>query len=145
LILSILWLKLMNTDFWQSPSHFNAVADPLLLQLSRQADGLAVSHVIPAITGLASAASSADHFKSINASLLKLFRSDSASVRLAAVKCQRSLTDKLGEDWLALLPEMLPFIAELCEDDDEKVEKETRSWIRVVEEILGESLDDMLQ
>jgi U3 small nucleolar RNA-associated protein 10 len=61
------------------------------------------------------------------------------------VKCERSLTDRHGEDWLALLPEMLPFIVELLEDDDEMVEKETRTWIRSVEDILGESLEGMLQ
>lgn len=72
-------------------------------------------------------------------------RSDSAAVRLTAVKCERSLTDRHGEDWLALLPEMLPFIVELLEDDDEMVEKETRTWIRSVEDILGESLEGMLQ
>ena len=72
-------------------------------------------------------------------------RSDSAAVRLAAVKCESSLTDRLGEDWLALLPEMLPFIVELLEDDDEMVERETRAWIHSVEDILGESLEGMLQ
>ncbi|KAG9995613.1 hypothetical protein KCU78_g17852, partial [Aureobasidium melanogenum] len=64
---------------------------------------------------------------------------------LAAVKCEQSLTEKLGEDWLALLPEMLPFISELQEDDDEDVERETTAWIRQMESSLGESLEGMLQ
>ena len=65
-------------------------------------------------------------------------------MRLAAVQCEMSLTEKLGEEWLALLPEMLPFISELQEDDDEKVEREVRRWIVKIEGILGESLDTML-
>jgi U3 small nucleolar RNA-associated protein 10 len=132
-------------DFWQSPAHFNSVAEPLLFQLEDQADGIAESHVIPAITMLALASTSADHFKAVNARLLKLMGADSTSIKLVAVKCQQSLTNELGEDWLVLLPEMLPFIAELLEDDHDRVEKETRSWIRMIEEILGESLDSMLQ
>jgi len=72
-------------------------------------------------------------------------RSDDATVRLAAVKCERSLTERLGEEWLALLPEMLPVIAEVLEDDDEGVERETRAWIKGVEEVLGESLEGMLR
>lgn len=100
---------------------------------------------MPALTAFASAASSIDHFKTLNSYLLKLMRSETATARLAAVKAERSLTDDLGEEWLALLPEMLPFITELLEDDDEKVERETRLWIRSVEEILGESLEGMLQ
>lgn len=72
-------------------------------------------------------------------------RSSDANLRLTAVLCERSLTGKLGEDWLAQLYEMLPIITELLEDDDEKVERETRAWIKSAEGILGESLDSMLQ
>ena len=69
---------------------------------------------------------------------------DNPFARVAAVKCQQSLTERLGEDWLALLPEMLPCISELMEDDDENVEGEVRKWVLVIEEVLGEKLDDML-
>ena len=72
-----------------------------------------------------------------------LFRS--AAVRLAVVLCEQALTDRLGEDWLAMLPEMLPYISELQDDDDEVVERETHRWIVKIEGILGESLDSMLQ
>lgn len=72
-------------------------------------------------------------------------RSDDPTIRLAAVRCELSLTEQLGEEWLALLPEMLPFISELQEDDDEAVEGETLQWIRKVEEVLGERLAPMLQ
>ena len=81
----------------------------------------------------------------MNSQILKLMRHNDASARLAAVKMEQALTIKLGEDWLGLLPEMLPFIAELLEDDDDIVEMETRRWIKKVEEILGESLDGMLR
>ena len=71
-------------------------------------------------------------------------RSNEAAVRLAAVQCEMGITEKLGEEWLGLLPEMLPFISELQEDDDEKVEREVGKWILQIEGILGESLDSML-
>lgn len=66
-------------------------------------------------------------------------------MRLAAVKCQNALTEKLGEDWLGLLPEMLPLVGELQDDDDEGVEREVGRWILRMEGILGESLDEMLK
>ena len=69
---------------------------------------------------------------------------DSPYARLAAVKCEQGLTERLGEEWLALLPEMLPYISELMEDEDERVEKEVRKWVLAIEEVLGEKLDDML-
>jgi U3 small nucleolar RNA-associated protein 10 len=55
------------------------------------------------------------------------------------------LTDRLGEEWLSMLHEMLPRISELQEDDDEVVERETHRWIVKIEGVLGESLDSMLQ
>ena len=101
--------------------------------------------VIPALVELAVAADSSTQHKEISAAILKYMRSNNAVIRLTAVQCQRALTDRLGAEWLALLPEMLPFISELQEDEDELVEKETIGWIQRIEEILGESLDPMLQ
>ncbi|KAK8090131.1 BP28CT domain-containing protein [Apiospora hydei] len=137
-----LWRKVLQTltksfehdqdDFWQAPSHFNE-ACPLQ------------TYLVPAVVELAAAADSQEHQKELNGSLLKHLRSETAAVRLAAVKAEQSLTQRLGEDWLAMLPEMLPYISELQEDDDEEVERETQRWIVGIEEILGESLDAMLQ
>lgn len=104
-----------------------------------------IPELIPAIAELAVATDSATHHKEMNAAILKHMRSDSAAVRLAAVQCERALTDRLGEEWLALLPEMLPFMSELQEDDDAAVERETLRWIERVESILGENLGPMLQ
>lgn len=134
-----------NVEFWQSPSHFTAISTPLLAQLNHAAVLPMSAEVIPTITELAVAADSADHHKEMNAAILKYMRHDDAAVRLAAVQCEQSLTDKLGEEWLALLPEMLPYISELQEDDDELVERETQRWIVKIEGVLGESLDAMLQ
>lgn len=69
---------------------------------------------------------------------------DSPHTRIAALKAEQALTDHLGEDWLALLPEMLPYISELMEDEDEGVEREVRKWVKQIEGVLGERLDDML-
>ena len=101
--------------------------------------------LIPAIAQLAVATDSATHHKEMNTSILQYMRSDKGALRLAAVQCENALTEKLGEEWLALLPEMLPFISEGLEDDDEAVEREVQRWILVIESILGESLGPMLQ
>lgn len=132
-------------EFWQSPAHFAPISESLLAQLSHASDTSMSSEVIPALTELAAVADSANHHKTLNRAILQYIRSDNASNRLAAVKCEYSLTERLGEEWLALLPEMLPFISELQEDDDEAVEHETQRWIGKIEEILGESLHPMLQ
>ncbi|KAH8205749.1 hypothetical protein TruAng_000025 [Truncatella angustata] len=151
-----LWKKILNTltkcfehdqdDFWQAPSHFSAVAPALTEQILHGSSGVDLSHdLVPALVELAAAADSQDHHKELNAALLRHLRSESAGVRLATVKAEQKLTERLGEDWLAMLPELLPYISELQEDDDEEVERETQRWIVGIEGILGENLDAMLQ
>lgn len=132
-------------DFWQSPQHFNTIAEPLASQLAKDSNLIVNNFVIPAITELASAANSGDHHKDLNSMIMKHMRSHETHARLAAVKCEQSLTERLGEEWLSLLPEMLPYISELQDDDSELVEREVQRWIKRIEEILGESLDAMLQ
>ncbi|KAA6406586.1 MAG: hypothetical protein FRX48_09641 [Lasallia pustulata] len=150
----LLWKRVLQTlhsafehdqdEFWQSPSHFAAISNPLLAQLAHASTLPANPSVIPTITAFAVAADSPDHHKAMNATILKHMRSDNPAVRLDAVQCEQSLTARLGEEWLALLPEMLPCISELLEDDDERVERETRRWVLGIEGVLGESLEGML-
>ncbi|OJD16592.1 hypothetical protein AJ78_03232 [Emergomyces pasteurianus Ep9510] len=145
-------------EFWQSPTHLAAISSPLVAQLSHSTNQstlkLITSETIPTIVELAAAADSPDNHKELNSAIMKFMRpgvsstgrngGDNPYTRLAAVKCELSLTERLGEEWLALLPEMLPYISELMEDDDENVEKEVRRWVLAIEEVLGEKLDDML-
>lgn len=132
-------------DFWQAPAHFDAVALPLLSQLEKAKFVPVGAHIVPAITDLATAAASPEHHKAMNTTIMQYMRHQDAAVRLAAVKCERAITERLNFDWLALLPEMLPFISELQEDDDEDVERETLRWVAQIEEVTGESLEGMLQ
>ncbi|KAJ9229994.1 U3 small nucleolar RNA-associated protein 10 [Paecilomyces variotii] len=146
-------------EFWQSPSHLTAISGPLISQLahatSASTAAIVISEAVPAITELAVAADSPDNHKELNASIMKFLRPSASGTskaaagenphtRVAALKVERSLTERLGEEWLALLPEMLPFISELMEDEDEAVEKEVRRWVLEIEDVLGEKLDDML-
>ncbi|KAI1661603.1 hypothetical protein F4813DRAFT_344995 [Daldinia decipiens] len=150
-----LWKRVLHTlaksfendqdDFWQAPAHFNAIAPTLVTQFTHASSINLVEDLIPAIVELAAAADSQEHQKELNGALLKHLRSEQMSIRLAAVKCEQALTNRLGEEWLSMLPEMLPYISELQDDDDEDVERETHRWIVGIEGVLGESLDAMLQ
>ncbi|KAI8157864.1 U3 small nucleolar RNA-associated protein 10 [Colletotrichum sp. SAR 10_70] len=150
-----LWQRVLSTmarcfehdqdDFWQAPAHFGKVAPVLVDQFLHASSVDLTAELIPAVVELAAAADSQDHQKELNSSILRHLRSEQAAVRLAAVKCQQELVVKLGEELLPALPEMLPYISELQDDDDEVVERETHRWIHKIEGVLGESLDSMLQ
>ncbi|KAL3434204.1 U3 small nucleolar RNA-associated protein 10 [Aspergillus tetrazonus] len=154
-------------EFWQSPSHITKISTPLISHLrhatSTTTGALVATETIPTITELAVAADSTDNHKELNTVLMRFLRPSSASLssgsnkragpglggdnphtRIAALKTEQALTEHLGEDWLALLPEMLPYISELMEDEDEGVEREVRKWVKQIEGVLGERLDDML-
>lgn len=151
--------KLTHPEFWQSPSHLTEISTPLISQLSHATDAstasIVIAEAVPAITELAVVADSTDNHKELNTALMKLLRPSSGPnaafaggenphTRLAALKAEQALTEQLGEEWLALLPEMLPYISELMEDEDEDVEREVRKWVKQIEGVLGEKLDDML-
>ncbi|EAW06964.1 snoRNA-binding rRNA-processing protein UTP10 [Aspergillus clavatus NRRL 1] len=147
-------------EFWQSPSHLTQISKPLISQLAHATNSstaaLVIAEAVPTITELAIAADSTDNHKDLNTLLMRFLRPSSGPTgnrvaggenphtRLAALKAEQSLTEQLGEEWLALLPEMLPYISELMEDEDENVEREVRKWVKQIENVLGEKLDDML-
>jgi U3 small nucleolar RNA-associated protein 10 len=131
--------------YWQSPAHFDAIAKPLLAQLARSQTHTADEYAIPAIRDLAAAAGSPDHYKAMNTVIMSYMRHEDSEVRLAAVKTERAITEKLNIDWLTMLPEMLPVINELQEDDDGQVERETLRWMKQMEDVTGQSIQDMLR
>lgn len=60
--------------------------------------------------------------------------------RLFALKVGVALAAKLGEDYMPLLPETVPFISELLEDENPEVEKQCQLSVQELEKILGEPL-----
>ena len=136
-------------DFFQSPTHFPPLCTILLAQIPTISTSIHSSSLLPHLTNtitlLATTTDASAQHKLLCSPLLHYMRDDRAAVRLAAVKTQLALTERLGEEWLAQLPEMLPFVGEGMEDEDEVVEMEVRRWVKKIEEVLGESIAPMLQ
>lgn len=131
--------------YYQAPARFLQLSKVLVDQLNQTDTVHVETDLVPTLIELAATADSATQHKELNSSILQCARSPKVQVRRAAVRCQRGITDRLGEAWLTLLPELLPVIGELQEDDDENVEEETLAWIQAIEKVMGESLDPMLQ
>ncbi|KAK9240970.1 hypothetical protein V1525DRAFT_368809 [Lipomyces kononenkoae] len=72
-------------------------------------------------------------------------RSTPSDVKITSVKTLKAIYERLGEEWLSMLPQLVPIVAELLEDSDENVETEVRNdLVPVIEGVLGESLDRYL-
>lgn len=84
-------------------------------------------------------------WKPLNHKVLMLTRDSKKAVRVAAVKVLHRLFSEVGEDYLILLPECIPFLSELMEDANRDVVAATAEAIRFIEELSGEKLDAYMQ
>ncbi|KAF3125440.1 snoRNA-binding rRNA-processing protein utp10 [Orbilia oligospora] len=137
-------------EFWQSPTNFEKIQPVLMGQLElahggEEEENLPISTlVVQAVGELSMAAHTDDHDKIINSAVLKAMRSEDADVRLVAIKMMEELYERHKEEWIGLLPETMPAIAELMEDDVEEVEREVQKLIVKIEEYYGEKLETLL-
>lgn len=139
-----------TAGFWND-DRIRKVCRPLAYQLgnTKETEDLLYvdrvrDHLAPAISQLAVAAGNDALWKQINQEVLLKTRSESASVRVGSLVVLQACYERLGEEYLILLPESIPYLAELLDDDDVRVERATQETIKVIESHLGESLQSYL-
>ncbi|CAM9975544.1 unnamed protein product [Ectocarpus sp. 13 AM-2016] len=98
----------------------------------------------PCLAQLASASGKDALWKALANAVLMKTRSRRACVRVAALVSLRQCFEVVGEEFLALLPECLPFLSELLEDGHPEVESECRALVKYIEGVLGESIESYL-
>ncbi|KTW27407.1 hypothetical protein T552_02386 [Pneumocystis carinii B80] len=151
---SDLWEAIINSiyqsllhdteEFWQDSIRFSKIAPALISYLSFAPRYKIEKYLIPSIAQLASVTISDEHYKTINTLILNHMNSDNTAVRLAALETQKELYTKLKGEWLATLPQTIPFISEALEDKNEKIEYSTQKLIITIESYLGEPLQRFL-
>ena len=72
-------------------------------------------------------------------------RHKAPSARAAAVAVVQALALELKEDYLTMLPEALPFVAELLEDLEAPVQAAAQHLLKELEGLAGENLDEYLK
>ncbi|KAJ2522320.1 snoRNA-binding rRNA-processing protein utp10 [Coemansia sp. RSA 2049] len=146
-----------TSGFWNDAT-FKKVLRPLANQLPNtkasrgtpadQAYELYIERVrkylAPAASQLAATVGDDALWKQLNQAVMLRSRSDEPAVRVGSLLVLQSLYEQLGEEYLILLPETIPYLAELLEDDDSRVERATQETIKVIESFLGESLQSYL-
>ncbi|KAG2486505.1 hypothetical protein HYH03_014807 [Edaphochlamys debaryana] len=114
------------------------------------ADGDASAGPLPAaaigcLLAMAVAANTDALWKPLNHAALMLTRAGSPRVRALGLELAAQLVERLREEYLVLLPEALPFLAEALEDADAGVAARVRQVVAQLEEISGEKLDEYLK
>lgn len=132
-------------EFWQSQARFDKISTALVSQIPTIETGLGHT-LVRSIVTLAELVSSPDYNRALNDQII-VHMKETATVneKIWAIRTLKGLYSKLGEEWVTMLPQLVPLIAELLEDEEEIVEDEVRKQlVPVVEEVLGESLDRYL-
>ena len=108
--------------------------------------GLYPQTIIACLTQMASASGSSDaRWRPLHHSVLMVTRSQNPTSRLAALETTLGIYEVIQEEYLPLLPEALPFLSELLEDEDGTVEGRTVEVLRKMEELSGEDLKQYLR
>ncbi|XP_029787504.1 HEAT repeat-containing protein 1 isoform X2 [Suricata suricatta] len=137
---------LFDTQHFISKERAEALMMPLVDQLENRLGGeerfqeRVTEHLIPCIAQFSVAVADDSLWKPLNYQILLKTRDSSPKVRFAALNMVLALAEKLKENYLVLLPESIPFLAELMEDECEEVERQCQRTVQQLEAILGEPL-----
>jgi len=97
-------------------------------------------HLAPALGNFTAAMQDSSLWKPLNSTILGKSKSAHQKVRLASLHVIKRVYNKLGEGLNSILPESIPFLAELLEDESPEVENFCQKVISDVERYTGESL-----
>ncbi|XP_061480551.1 HEAT repeat-containing protein 1 isoform X2 [Rhineura floridana] len=139
---------LFDSHHFVSKERAETLMMPLVNQLENMLGGeesfqeRVTMHLIPCIAQFAVAMADDSLWKPLNYQILLKMRHASPKVRFAALLALLELAEKIRENYMALLPESIPFLAELMEDECEEVEHQCQKTIQRLEVILGEPLQN---
>ncbi|KAG7470408.1 HEAT repeat-containing 1 [Solea senegalensis] len=137
---------LYDSQRFLSKERADALLCPLVDQLENMVGGQevyqqrVVKHLVPCVGQFSVALADDSEWKTLNYQILLKTRHSNAKVRFAALLMLKELASKLKENYVILLPESVPFMAELMEDECEEVEQQVHKVIQEMENILGEPL-----
>lgn len=76
----------------------------------------------------------------LSRAILILSREADPVVRESSVYYCKSLASTIGDEYLVTLPEAMPVLSELIDDEVDSVRRETRAFVKVLEALSGESI-----
>uniref|UniRef100_A0A7N6BI18 HEAT repeat-containing protein 1 n=1 Tax=Anabas testudineus TaxID=64144 RepID=A0A7N6BI18_ANATE len=137
---------LYDTQRFLSRERADALLEPLVDQLENTVGGeqayqqRVTRHLVPCVGQFSAALADESQWKTLNYQVLLKTRHSNAKVRFSALLMLMELASKLKENYMVLLPETIPFLAELMEDECEEVEQQVQKVVQEMENILGEPL-----
>jgi len=143
---------LRDTSGFIDEARFNTLAPVLIQQLGgvppadacetavRASDDALVDCLVQLAVSVAQDAL----WRTLNRGVLMVTRHASIRPRRLGVAVVAALVERLAEEYLVLLPETLPFLAELVEDTDEHVEAAARRLLARLSQLADEDVGELL-
>ncbi|XP_059180177.1 HEAT repeat-containing protein 1 isoform X2 [Centropristis striata] len=137
---------LYDTQRFLSKERADALLSPLVDQLENSVGGeqatqqRVTQHLVPCVGQFSVALADDTQWKTLNYQILLKTRHPESRVRFSSLLMLMELASKLKENYIVLLPETIPFLAELMEDECEEVEQQVQKVVQKMENILGEPL-----
>ncbi len=133
-------------------TRFNKLMRPLVLQVTLEVPADASAEevadmdaaLVDCIFQMAQNVRQDTLWRPLNRSVLLATRSEQTRPRRLGLAVVARLVDSLAEEYLVLLPETLPFLAELMEDADEEVEAAARQLVTSLSALAEEDVAELL-
>ncbi|KAI9208838.1 uncharacterized protein BJ171DRAFT_626821 [Polychytrium aggregatum] len=146
ILMSIHKCLLFDNDGFVDNDKFDKLLAPLCNQIDNingHGDEYMVkmtTYLVPCLGQLAVTCAKESNWKPLNNKILMKSRSESPEIRTVSLRVVSEFYSRIGEEFLVLLPETIPFLAELMEDDDEGVEKLCQEVCAQIQHYLGEPI-----
>lgn len=134
---------LFDSQKFINEHRFNTLMEPIVDQVENNLvmKNEALKNVLKdAIVELGVVVADDTLWKQLNLHLLEKTRRDDTELKMFALSTTVELAQRLGEDYAQLLPETIPFFAEMMESDVEEVVKAVQKALQDLEKVVGEDL-----
>lgn len=102
-------------------------------------------HVKPCIVKLVLSQADSNSWQTLHHAILEFTRHELSAVRSATLLVIRTLFEQIGDEYIVLLADTLPGLAELLEDEDEHVRALAHKTANKLEQLSGEDLKQLLR
>lgn len=97
--------------------------------------------IVPCISQLADSVPQ-NFWKDLQFTFLSKLQNPLSIIKISSIKIIQGIYEKLGNSFISMLPELVPYLAEVLEDDDVEVLNAGKEIIQKIEEISGQSLEE---
>ncbi|XP_025411582.1 HEAT repeat-containing protein 1 [Sipha flava] len=134
-----------DTINFTTKERFEIIMNPLIDLLEavdlEDYNNVCQHYVIPCISNLIAAVTDDTLWKDVNCQIMLKARHRLPEVRSVCIDTILVIAERLGENFLPLLPDSIPFLAELMEDELEEIEQKTRKAIQQMEKYVNEPIE----